>query len=211
MASIDTSLMLANYQAQKKGPKGDALGKDDFLKLLMTQLQNQDPSNPMNDTDFIAQMATFSILEQTANIASTLNSFMTMQGQNNLISYQQFVGKEISWHNIADHDGTAEIEEGTGKITSVQFKDGQVYFILDDGRKLEPGNISEIKEQSASSGLAGAGELIGKRVYYKDSKDQEMSAIVKAVQMKNGQTEFILDDQEGTKIRSGQIYKIEKQ
>ncbi len=53
----------------KKKLEGSKLGKDSFLKLMMTQLQHQDPLSPMDNKDFIAQMAQFSSVEQMANIA----------------------------------------------------------------------------------------------------------------------------------------------
>ena len=53
-------------------PKG-TLGKDAFLKLLAVQLQNQDPSKPMDNQDFMGQMAQFGALEQTTNMAAGLS------------------------------------------------------------------------------------------------------------------------------------------
>ena len=55
------------------------LGQDDFLKLLVSQMQSQDPLNPQKDTDFIAQMAQFSSLEQTKTMSSELGQIA--QGQ----------------------------------------------------------------------------------------------------------------------------------
>jgi flagellar basal-body rod modification protein FlgD len=57
--------------------KSNTLGKDDFMKMLIAQLQNQDPLNPMDGKDFAAQLAQFSSLEQLANLNTTMSSLPT--------------------------------------------------------------------------------------------------------------------------------------
>jgi flagellar basal-body rod modification protein FlgD len=209
-SSIDTSLLLSNYQQSEKRTASSTLGKDDFLKLLMTQLQNQDPSNPMEDTEFIAQMAQFSTLEQMTNMNSTFEKFITQQQQSQLVSYNQFVGKEITWHKLNElEDGTTEVLEGTGKVASIQFKDESILFILDDGTELEPGNISEVSESIKESNMLQASMMIDKKVTYLNDQNEEASAIVNSVSFKNGNTIFQLDDEANTAISSTQIVKIE--
>ena len=63
--------IIATNEANKVGKRNTGvLGKDDFLQLLITQLQHQDPMNPASDTEFIAQVAQFSSLEQMQNMNS---------------------------------------------------------------------------------------------------------------------------------------------
>jgi flagellar basal-body rod modification protein FlgD len=79
------------------------LGKDAFLRLLIAQLSNQDPLNPMDDREFIAQMAQFSSLEQMTNLNKTLESMASLD-KYNAVSY---VGKNIFFQYEGD-DGMVE-------------------------------------------------------------------------------------------------------
>jgi len=57
-------------------PRQTTLGQDAFLKLLITQLQHQDPTQPKDDTEFIAQLATFSSLEKLTEIAAAVRQLV---------------------------------------------------------------------------------------------------------------------------------------
>jgi len=74
---------------------GNDLGKDVFLTLLVAQMENQDPLNPMEGTEFTAQLAQYSSLEQLYNVNDNLNSISDGQtGLSNLAALD-FIGKEI--------------------------------------------------------------------------------------------------------------------
>lgn len=60
--------------------KADGMGRDAFLKLLVTQLQHQDPTKPQADGEFIAQLAQFSSLEQLTHMQTTLQRIGTALG-----------------------------------------------------------------------------------------------------------------------------------
>lgn len=205
----DSSLYLADYQASLKKTGNSNLGKDDFLKILVTQLQNQDPTSPMEDKEFIAQMAQFSSLEQMQNLNTTMSSFVNLQTQSNLISYGQFMGKEVNWSKIETDDTGAEVvKSGTGKVTSVAYKNDSVEFTLEDGTVVTPANISGMSTNTAESNLVLASQLIGKSVSYLNNKE-EISSKVQSVSLKNGQILLTLNDDAKSQISSGQIIKIE--
>ena len=85
--------------AENNGRKiSNELGKDDFLTLLITQMQNQDPTEPMENTEFIAQMAQFSSLEQMTNMAS---SFEKMSNYISASEGASMLGKTVQV-NVGD-------------------------------------------------------------------------------------------------------------
>lgn len=127
---------------EKSGLKGievretpKQLGKDDFLKLLITQLTQQDPTNPMKDHDFIAQMAQFSSLEQMKNISSGISRMEAKQ------SYS-LVGKVVSGPDMVTG------ETVVGLAAALFFDaDGKSYVRV-NGRSVEVEKITLISDPS---------------------------------------------------------------
>ena len=72
------------------------LDKDSFLRLLVTQLEHQDPLNPKNDTEFIAQLAQFSSLEQLTNINKSIGTIESTFNRQDLLGAVSFIGKEVT-------------------------------------------------------------------------------------------------------------------
>ncbi|WP_416150947.1 flagellar hook assembly protein FlgD [Salipaludibacillus sp. HK11] len=130
---VTQSLYHAEYmqqQQQKSGAAAD-LDKDAFLKILLTQLQNQDPMNPMEDQEFIAQMAQFTSLEQMTNMNENLQKFIDMQVQNDFVSHSDLIGKKVEWEKVITEGENEETELMEGIVTSVVFKDGQSQLVID--------------------------------------------------------------------------------
>lgn len=102
---------LLNYvPATTQEPSGStsALGKDDFLKLLVNQLQYQDPENPVDDREFASQLAQFSSLEQMQNVStglSQLTAVMEQQGQYALLQGVGKVARSAGDALVADSEG----------------------------------------------------------------------------------------------------------
>ena len=78
---------------QASGGKNAEMGKDQFLKLFVAQLQHQDPMNPMEDSDFMGQMASFSTLEQITNLASASSLTQTVGLIGRTVTYTDTTGE----------------------------------------------------------------------------------------------------------------------
>lgn len=121
---MDLSLMMSDIEKQKVQMQVDTfnksigqgrtakaeLDKDDFLKILITQLTHQDPTKPMEDKEFIAQMAQFSTLEQMTNMSAEFEKMARMLSSNNAL---ELLGKTVEISE-GDHTVTGVVEEITG-------------------------------------------------------------------------------------------------
>lgn len=91
-SKLDAEVKFFNESVSKGRTTGQNLGKDDFLKILITQLQHQDPTKPMEDKEFIAQMAQFSSLEQMTNMSTSFGKMATQMQSAQAIS---LLGKNV--------------------------------------------------------------------------------------------------------------------
>ncbi|MRG85396.1 flagellar hook assembly protein FlgD [Salinibacillus xinjiangensis] len=144
MTKIDPSLFLANQTTEKTS--NNQLGKDDFLKILMTQLQNQDPSNPMEDKEFISQMANFSSLEQLMAISKSMNGLVQSQSMNSVIEYSHLIDRQVEF-NVYNEDGSVE-KTGNGIVEGVSMGESGIELVLQNGEKVSVHSITEIKNAS---------------------------------------------------------------
>jgi flagellar basal-body rod modification protein FlgD len=113
-----TSVSYEQYKAdlKKREDKGDSIDKEAFLNLLITQLKNQDPLNPMDNAEFTTQTTAFSQLEQMMAMNTSLQSMLEIQQAtaitaNPLIDASNFIGKTIEYNSntlvISDEGASA--------------------------------------------------------------------------------------------------------
>ena len=98
------------------------LGKDAFLKLLIAELSNQDPTNPVEDREFISQMATFSTLEEMQNMNSTL----TTMADANKFSAVNYIGKAVAFTND-------EGKQVPALVNAIWFENGKTILDTSEG------------------------------------------------------------------------------
>jgi flagellar basal-body rod modification protein FlgD len=125
MNSIST-ILPTGYSYTPQASKSE-LGKEDFLLLMIQQLQNQDPLEPMKNEDFIAQLAQFNSLEQMQNLNATMESLGNLQI---LAQTASMVGRNVE---ATDTDSTTI----SGVVTQVDFKSGIATLVIKDENNVE--------------------------------------------------------------------------
>jgi flagellar basal-body rod modification protein FlgD len=129
MSSINTdpTKILTLDEMKPQGSTTASLGKDQFLKLFVAQLQHQDPMNPMADGDMMGQMASFSTLEQITNLATASDRSATIG----------LIGRTVTY---VDKDKVSH----TGTVEKVTTRDGKQYLTVDGTESVDPATITQV-------------------------------------------------------------------
>ena len=137
-SKANPALLAADPSAASVLPQ-KTLGQNDFLKLLATQFQMQDPMKPVDDTAFIAQMAQFTALQQSSTMAQTMTQMRADQ--------QRATANSYLGHSVTVDAGNGQID--TGNVTAIDATGSEPQLVINGNAypisavlRVEPGVVT---------------------------------------------------------------------
>jgi len=156
MTSIDTAQSALyeklgiNKNSNVKTGSSDSLGQNDFLKLMTTQLQNQDPFAPMDNGDFIAQMAQFSTVTGIEGVNASLEKLVNKSDQGRIATAANLLGHSVLVPgNVSRPDEQGELHG----VLDLPQASSMAKIIMTDADSGEELNVMDLGAQPA--GLVG--------------------------------------------------------
>jgi flagellar basal-body rod modification protein FlgD len=195
-----------------------SLGKDDFLRLLVAQMSNQDPLNPMDDTQFVSQLAQFSSLEQMMQVNANLGTLATTDSAMANAQVASLVGHQV----VASGDGVSITQSGASPIqfslgaaaagVTVQISDANGNVV----RTLEVGGMAAGSQSLAWDGRDGNGATLASGLYHASvaaqdangaavSVTQRVQGVVSSVSFESGYPELVVG---GSRIRAADVLDV---
>ncbi|BBJ27558.1 flagellar hook assembly protein FlgD [Athalassotoga saccharophila] len=202
---------------QNVSGSSNQLGESAFLKLLVTQLQNQDPLNPMDNTQFVSQLAQFTALEQTTNLANAFTQF-----QNNFSNFVQLQSASLIGKTVSTQNNTVDVIAGQpGQIGFNLPSNAYVTLKITDSNgntinTIKLGQMSAGMHTYQWNGLNSNGIQVQDGAYTYQIQALESdgtqlllsgtnSGVVQSVQIENGQVYVVVN---GTTYPVSQITQI---
>jgi len=145
---MQTSAISSQPALQLQSNKKLAMKTEDFIKIMLTQLQHQDPLDPAKNLELLAQMSQIGQLQASTDMQDMLKGLSL---QNQIGSAGQLIGKMV-----AGVDDTNQ--QTAGLVTSVRVQENQVYLELDNGNTLRMDRVTAIAPARTT---AAAGPLTG--------------------------------------------------
>ena len=135
--TISNSAMLGNppsLSAKESAENNSQLKMEDFLQLLTSQITNQDPLEPMKDTEFISQMANIASLEQMQQFTQGFSKFADSHGE---MLAQTYLGNRVGIF--------ADNKEVSGIVEAVNRSDDGTIEVVVNGNSYDPSNIKRVE------------------------------------------------------------------
>src|SRR5262245_53660830 len=130
----------------------ESLDKNAFMRLLVSQLEHQDPLSPVANEDFVAQLATFSSLEQLEGLNQNVVAMIALNQSNALLSQltqsSALIGKEVTWQ-----DFETEAEQ-SGRVEAVKIVDGLAVLRI-DGQDVPLAAVVEVLGETSTEETTG--------------------------------------------------------
>ncbi len=186
-----------------------SLGKQDFLQLLVAQLQQQDPLNPQDGAQFVAQLAQFSSVEQLMNIGTGMDTLAMAQQAATSAQVVGFIGRDVV--SLADvSNASVDLAEPPGVSFSLNGATQSVTVEIVDGagktvRTIEAGNLESGSQTIAFDGRDSGGALLDPEANY-SARVMGRDRVV-GVTYESGYPELLLDS--GGKVRMADIVRVE--
>jgi len=151
-SAVPTSIRTTAQDANAKMTAAtgqSSMGQKDFLTLFTTQLKNQDPLDPVKNEAFVAQLAQFSQLEATTNMASSLTNFTTSMASSQITSSAGLIGTKVSVP-----DGPAILVSGQQVPATITLPNGA------DGVQLQVFDSKGVLVSTQTAGAQTAGDML---------------------------------------------------
>ena len=197
---METTGVQAGLTASTSAKRGfQDLSGEDFFKVLIAQLVNQDPLEPTSNAELLSQMASIREIELNTSLTTSLKN---LTGQQQFGSASSLIGRLVT--GPVGEDGSAI----SGKVVSVRFEaDGRVFVQLDSGREL---NLADVVNVADADQVTN--DLIGLFVQGTDMRDpsdvRNVEGVVTSVQTSSG--ELVLELDSGDSIRFSDVTAVQR-
>ncbi|WP_077309571.1 flagellar hook capping FlgD N-terminal domain-containing protein [Terribacillus halophilus] len=145
-----TGAIDSNYylDSQSTRTPSATLDKDDFLQILMVQLQNQDPTSPMDDSKFVDQMTTFTNLEQVMNISEAVQKIAGKQtSMSPVLQYSHMIDKQVTYNEYDEETGQTVTDTITSKVKAITQKGGYAVLELENGKSIFADAVTKVSNE----------------------------------------------------------------
>ena len=185
LPSIDGIRTMDDLLAERNRPRANQdLDRNAFLKLFTTQLQNQNPLNPMENAAFVAQLAQFSTLEATTLMSDSMSEFVSSQQSEKMLRGANLLGKQVFAPEVSMYqaggtrlDGVISVDQVLDNLTLyvVDAQSGQIVNQMDLGAQTQGAVEFSWIGGTFDGEAAPAGSYMFRAVGYQGDETQEIS------------------------------------